>query len=176
MSGMFKNEQSWQSANTLETLANFASLMDSPMKSALHQTFMNTDIFTGGNCFYGYQWWLQGWLQAYSVEPDINYLYRAADIYDYVAVNAWNASICRGGVISCPNNTSKNAITNELFLLSSIRLHPYAALLDRPPTFYLDWALKQWQWFESSGLINSDSLINEGLRYEFSEKRIFVTL
>jgi hypothetical protein len=74
MSGMYKNEQSWQSGNTLETLANFASLMDSPMKYVLHQTFMNNDIFAGGNCFDGYQWWLLGWLQAYSVEPDINYL------------------------------------------------------------------------------------------------------
>lgn len=166
-SGMFMNEMSWQSANTLETLANFVSLSNSPIRSMLHQSYMATDMFTGGPCFDGYQWWLLTWLQAYTVDPNIDYLYRAADIFDYVAVNAWNATICRGGLQLCPNNTYKNAITNELFLLSSIRLHPYAVQLDRPPTFYLDWALKQWQWFQSSGLINGDSLVNEGLKYAF---------
>jgi predicted alpha-1,6-mannanase (GH76 family) len=130
----------------------------------------------GGNCFDDYQWWLLGWLQAYSVEPDIDYLYRAANIYDFVVVHAWNDSICRGGMQWCSNNTYKNAITNELFLISSMRLHPYASLLDRPPTFYLDWALKEWQWFETSGLINVDYLINDGLRYGSSKKRITVTL
>ncbi|CAF1396515.1 unnamed protein product, partial [Rotaria sordida] len=44
-----------------------------------------------------------------------------------------------------------------------MRLHPYASLLARPPTYYLDWALKEWQWFERSGLINGDYLINDGL-------------
>jgi hypothetical protein len=164
ISGLWKNEQRWQSGNTLETLANFVSLLDSPLKYVFHQTFMNTDMFVGGDCFDDYQWWLLGWLQAYSVESDINYLYRAANIHDFVAVNAWNDSICRGGVQWCPKNTYKNAITNELFLISSMRLHPYASLLERPPTYYLDWALKEWQWFETSGMINSDYLINDGLR------------
>ena len=164
MSGMFKNEASWESGNTLETLADFVALTNSPLKSILHQAFMNTDIFTGGPCYDGYQWWLLTWLQAYTVDPDINYLYRAADIFDYIAVNAWNASTCRGGLQLCPNNTYKSASANELFLLSSIRLHPYAAQLDRPPTFYLDWAQKAWNWFATSGLINSDSLVNDGLR------------
>lgn len=171
MSGLWKNEQAWQSGSTLETLANFVSISNLSLKYVFHQTFMNTDMFAGGDCFDDYQWWLLGWLQAYSVEPNIDYLYRAADIHDFVAVNAWNDSICNGGVQQCRNNTYKNAITNELFLVSSIRLHPYAALLGRPPTYYLDWALKEWQWFAASGLINSNYLINDGLRYEFSAKR-----
>jgi predicted alpha-1,6-mannanase (GH76 family) len=84
-------------------------------------------------------------------------------MYDFVAVNAWNDSVCHGGLQLCANDTYKNAITNELFLLSSMRLHPYASILGRTPTYYLDWALKEWQWFEASGLINGDYLINEGL-------------
>jgi hypothetical protein len=175
-SGLWKNEQRWQSGNTLETLANFISVLYSPLKSVFHQIFMNTPTFVPGDCFDDYLWWLTAWLQVYSVEPDLNYLYRAADMFDYVAVNGWNASVCNGGVQLCSNNTYKSAIANELFLLSSMRLHPYAALLDRPPTFYLDWALKEWQWFQASGLINGNNLINDGLRYGFSEKRIIVTL
>ncbi|CAF1627313.1 unnamed protein product [Rotaria sp. Silwood1] len=163
MSGLWKNEQGWQSGNTLETLTNFVSLLDSPLKYVIHETFMNTDMFTGGDCFDDYQWWLLAWLQAYSVEPNLRYLYRAVDIHDFVTVNAWNDSICGGGVQLCRNNTYKNAITNELFLLSNMRLHPYASLLGRAPTYFLDWALKEWQWFEASGLINGDSLINDGL-------------
>jgi hypothetical protein len=98
MSGMWKNEQRWQSGNTLETLANFVSLLDSPLKYVFHQTFISTDTFVSGDCFDDYLSWLLAWLQVYSVEQDINYLYRAADIYDFVAVNAWNDSTCHGGV------------------------------------------------------------------------------
>jgi hypothetical protein len=176
MSGLWKNEERWQSGNTLETLANFVSLLDSPLKYIFRQIFIDTDMFVGGDCFDDFQWWLLGWLQVYNVEPDINYLYRAANIHDFVVVNGWNDSICRGGLQWCSKNAYKNAITNELFLISSMRLHPYAALLDRPPTYYLNWALKEWQWFETSGLINGDYLINDGLRYGFSEKRIIVML
>ena len=75
-SGLWKNELNWQSGNTLETLANYASLLDSPATYIFHQTFVNTDMFVGGDCFDDYQWWLLGWLQAYRVEPNINYLYR----------------------------------------------------------------------------------------------------
>ena len=163
-SGLWNNEEKWQSGTTLETMANFISLTNSSLRYIFHETFMNTDMFVGGSCFDDYQWWLLGWLQAYSVEPDLNYLYRAADIYDFVIVNGWNDTTCRGGVQRCPRDNYKNSITNELFLLSGMRLHPYARLLDRTPTYYLDWALKQWRWFEASGLINGDYLINDGLR------------
>jgi predicted alpha-1,6-mannanase (GH76 family) len=44
-----------------------------------------------------------------------------------------------------------------------MRLHPYATLLSKPPTYYLEWALKEWQWLENSGMINGNSLINDGL-------------
>ena len=33
----------------------------------------------------------------------------------------------------------------------------------RKSDYYLNWATTEWQWFESSGLINSQSLINDGL-------------
>jgi hypothetical protein len=163
-SGLWKDEQRWQSGNTLETLANLASQMDSPLAYVFHQTYIKTDMFVGGDCFDDYQWWLLGWIQTFSVEPDINYLYRAANIYDVITDRAWNTSKCGGGVQWCPNNDYKNAITNELFLISSMRLHPYATLLGRSSTYYLNWAIKEWQWFENSGMINADYLVNDGLR------------
>jgi predicted alpha-1,6-mannanase (GH76 family) len=102
-------------------------------------------------------------MQIHRVDPNIKYLHRAADIYDTVATKAWNTTLCQGGIQWCPKGVYKNAITNELFLASSMRLHPYATLLGKPSTYYLDWALKEWQWFENSGMINSDYLINDGL-------------
>ncbi len=163
LTGHWENEGAWQSGNTLESLANFISILDSPLKYVFDHTFVRTDIYAGGNCFDDHQWWLLGWMQIYNVDSNIKYLRRAADIHHVVATKAWNATLCQGGIQWCPKGVYKNAITNELFLATSMRLHPYATLLGKPPTYYLDWALKEWQWFENSGMINSDYLINDGL-------------
>ena len=56
-----------------------------------------------------------------------------------------------------------NAITNELFLSSAMELHPYATLVGRPVDYYLTWAVKEWEWFVNSGMINAHFLINDGL-------------
>ena len=55
-----------------------------------------------------------------------------------------------------------------------MRSHPYAIRLDKSPTYYLDWAVKEWEWFKNSGMINSDYLINGRLRGPpLSEAEIF---
>jgi len=64
--------------NTLESLANFMSIVDSPLKYIFHQTFVKTDMYAGGDCFGAFQWWLIAWVQAYSVDPNLDYLHRAA--------------------------------------------------------------------------------------------------
>ncbi|UJR20146.1 hypothetical protein I4U23_023278 [Adineta vaga] len=162
-SGIWKNELAWQSGNTLESLANFLHLRNTSLKYVFNQTYVKTDMFVGGDCFDDYQWWLLGWVQAYSIDPNIKYLNRAADIYDIVVNKAWNVTTCRGGIFWCPDKSYKNAITNELFFTSTMRLHPYASLLHKPSTYYLDWAVKQWQWFEQTHMINNNYLINDGL-------------
>jgi len=53
----------------------------------------------------------------------------------------------------------KNAITNELFLTLATLLYQF----DPTNSTYLAWAQKEWQWFEASGMINQQSLINDGL-------------
>ena len=164
ITGLWPDELRWQSGNTIETLANLLSLSDSSLKFVFHQTYMRTTMFVGGDCFDDYQWWLLGWIQAYQVDPNIDYLKRAAKIFDFVSSNAWNTSTCHGGIQWCPKNAYKNAITNELFLISCMRLHPYATLIGKSSNYYLDWALKEWLWFEQSGLINSNYLINDGLK------------
>ena len=163
LTGYWSDEGPWQTGNTLESLANFIALVDAPLKYVFDHTFIRTNQFAGGDCYDDHQWWLLAWLQIYQTDPKIKYLWRAADIHQDVVTKSWNATVCGGGVRWCPKSIYKNAITNELFLASSMRLHPYATLLGKSSTYYLDWALKEWQWFENSGMINGDYLINDGL-------------
>ena len=52
----------------------------------------------------------------------------------------------------------QNAITNELFLMQAASLY-----LATNNTSYLTWARKEWAWFNASGMINGQWLINDGL-------------
>ena len=180
--GVWRREGLWQTANTLETTANlihlFRLLEENPQPSHLGSPSFKQNISTYflnilrnsfgktgpfmDHCYDDYQWWLLAWVRAYSVDPNIAYLQRAATIFDRITT-VWSADECGGGVIWCPTNHYKNAITNELFLTSAMRLHPYASLLARDKDFYISWARKEWAWFEESGMINGDKLINDGL-------------
>lgn len=64
-----------------------------------------------------------------------------------------------GGIWWDKNHTYVNAIANELYL--SVAAH----LANRVPSnkTYLNTAVAQWNWFQGSGMINSQSLINDGL-------------
>jgi len=53
----------------------------------------------------------------------------------------------------------KNAITNELFLVLSTLHYQF----DKNNQTYLEWATREWNWFASSGMINSKNLVNDGL-------------
>jgi predicted alpha-1,6-mannanase (GH76 family) len=78
-------------------------------------------------------------------------------------------STCGGGLWWSKEKTYKNAITNELFLEVA------AGLYQRTPgdtvggggsaqgLSYIEWALKEWQWFKNSGMLTSANLINDGL-------------
>jgi hypothetical protein len=56
----------------------------------------------------------------------------------------------------------KNAIANELFLLTAIRLHQRTPG-DGGPGSYFYWATNEWTWFKASGMINAQNLVNDGL-------------
>jgi predicted alpha-1,6-mannanase (GH76 family) len=66
--------------------------------------------------------------------------------------------VCSGGVWWNLKRTYKNAITNELFLALATLLYETTHQPD-----YLQWSHKEWDWFAHTGLINADSLINDGL-------------
>jgi predicted alpha-1,6-mannanase (GH76 family) len=102
-------------------------------------------------------WWGLAWVAAYDLIGDSRYLAAARTIFDNL-VTGWDGT-CGGGLWWNADRRYKNAISNELFLVLAARLHQRCG--DRGS--YLDWALREWAWFQASGLIGASSLVNDGL-------------
>jgi predicted alpha-1,6-mannanase (GH76 family) len=106
-------------------------------------------------------WWALGWIQAYDVTNDTRYLTTAANIFE---------DMKNGSTTPCSNGTSGiwwdksetyvNAIANELYL--SVASHLANRMSNK--NYYLHIALNQWKWFQKSGMVNSQNLINDGLQ------------
>lgn len=94
----------------------------------------------------------------YDVTGDRKYLRTAESIFDDMA-KAYGTTPC-GGLWWSKDRTYVNAIANELFLDIAAHL---ANRVGAKKNYYLDYATKEWTWFESSGMINSQNTINDGL-------------
>ena len=105
-------------------------------------------------------WWALGWIQAYDVTKDQQYLATAVEIFEDMK-NASNTPCSNGtsGIWWDKANTYINAIANELYL--SVASHLANRMSDKQ--YYLDIAQNQWAWFQKSGMINTKNLINDGL-------------
>ncbi|CAK7241078.1 MAG: hypothetical protein STHCBS139747_002535 [Sporothrix thermara] len=106
-------------------------------------------------------WWALAWIRAFDVTGTATYLTMAESIFADMQTGAQPAS-CGGGIWWSKDHTYKNAIANELYLAVG------ASLANRATTAaaraqYLETAAAQWAWFNSSGLINSEGTINDGL-------------
>lgn len=86
-----------------------------------------------------------------------------AYIWQYWSGGAGNRDgLCGGGVtwkVEPPRY--HNAISNELYLVLSATLHNLVG--GGGSSGYLDRALQEWTWFRESGMINAESLVNDGL-------------
>ena len=102
-------------------------------------------------------WWALGWIRAYDFTKKEEYLQVAATIFEDMKAG-WTTP-CGGGIWWSKEKTYVNAIANELFL--SVAAH----LANRMPNkdYYLQWALREWDWFSNTGMINEQSTINDGL-------------
>jgi predicted alpha-1,6-mannanase (GH76 family) len=103
-------------------------------------------------------WWALAWIKAYDLTGEDRYLHAAQRIFDNL-VSGWD-NACRGGVWWNEDRQYKNAITNELFLTAAVRLHLRSSA---STSKYLDWAMREWEWFSASGMINERGLVNDGL-------------
>ncbi|KAF2740125.1 putative glycosyl hydrolase [Polyplosphaeria fusca] len=103
-------------------------------------------------------WWALGWIGAYDVTKNMEYLQLAEGIFMAVT-KAWPTGCGNGGIWWSWEKNYANAIANELFLSTAAHLANRAENKD----FYVDWAQKELQWFLSSGMINDRGTINDGL-------------
>jgi uncharacterized protein YyaL (SSP411 family) len=150
----------WQAAVALSTIETYAQTTgDTSFDDLIARTFA---LYSNGSFENSADddtaWWGLVWLQAYDLTRVRAYLSMAETDADYIH-QAWD-STCGGGVWWTRSPRSyKNAIANELFLELTAWLHNTI----RGDTKYLGWAQAEWSWFSRSGMINSDSLINDGL-------------
>ncbi|KAK5664066.1 hypothetical protein OQA88_280 [Cercophora sp. LCS_1] len=103
-------------------------------------------------------WWALAMVRMFDITKDKQYLDLAVldEAYMY---NYWSVEDCNGGMVQdIRHNIYKNAIANELYMLLATELHNRTG-----EAAYLKKAKVSWEWFQGSGMINSDHLINDGL-------------
>jgi len=163
--GLYNSAGWWNAANCLEALETVAAA-DNELQylGVLSNTF---NLNSSGNFIDGYYddngWWASAWIRAFDLTGNTNFLNMAKTIFDF-NTNGWDTTTagCPGGIWWNTTHTYKNAIPNELFLLTAIRLHQRTPG-DSGPGSYLYWATNEWAWFKASGMINSQNLVNDGL-------------
>ncbi|KAG1751508.1 glycoside hydrolase family 76 protein, partial [Suillus paluster] len=171
--GQYNDGELWTDANSLEDLHNlmlstggddYQNVADTSYigKAALDSNTNWANILGGSND--DAQWiilalWKIADYKSARGQDNSAYLSSAAKIYDMVA-GEWD-NTCGGGVWWSTDHTYKNAITNELFLLTSA-----AGYLRTKNERYLENANKEWTWCIASGMRGSSGLFNDGLNLE----------
>ena len=148
----------WNSANALEAVIDY-SVLTGDDEFAWHapNTFeVNAEGEFINELYDDEGWWALTWMKAYDMTADERYLAMSEVIFEDI-VGGWDDE-CGGGVWWSKDRDYKNAITNELFLTIAARLYVRTQKEE-----YLDWAEEEWAWFEASGMLNGDGLINDGL-------------
>ncbi|KAK0750943.1 glycoside hydrolase [Schizothecium vesticola] len=104
-------------------------------------------------------WWALAWIRSWDVTQNPAYLATAQDIFD--DMHNGTDSVCGGGIWWSKKRDYKNAIPNELYLSVAASLANRVA--DSQRADYLALARRSWAWFQQSGMINDDHLVNDGL-------------
>jgi predicted alpha-1,6-mannanase (GH76 family) len=159
--GRWRTTGWWNAANALISVADYthrtgdrtyAWVINWTFRVARwrHPHFINSFFDDNG-------WWALAWAKAYELTGAPRYLEASRRIFDDM-ITGWDDT-CGGGLWWNQDRKYKNAIANELFLATAARLHR----LSSGGTYYLDWALRELDWFSASGMIGQNSLINDGL-------------
>ncbi len=160
--GLWKTTGWWNSANALTAVIDYElATGDRSYEWIVANTYEKNLDAQGGNFTNDYVddtgWWALAWIRAYDLTGNPRYLETARFDADYMW--ATRDDVCGGGVVWNVNQRYKNAVTNELFIKVAASLH------NRIPgdTDYLDRATTNLAWFENSGMVNDDNMINDGL-------------
>lgn len=162
-SGLFRGTGWWNSANGITALADISRTTQAHEFDPLFEsTFADAQRRFPGflNEFYDDEgWWALAWLDVYQLRGGPRYLAMARAIFADMS-GGWSDT-CGGGIWWKKNERYKNAIANELFLSVAVQLAAISSGDARAG--YLDWATKEERWFLQSGMINGQSLVNDGL-------------
>ncbi len=167
-SGLFPSTGWWNSANALTALIDYSARTgSSTYLGDITNTFSKnsgSNSNSSGNFlnkFYDDEgWWALAWIDAYDLTKNTAYLDMAKTIFADMK-GGWGTA-CNGGIWWSKDNNYKNAIANELFLEVAVRLHQRTPG-DAGSGSFIDWATREWTWFDGSGMINASHLVNDGL-------------
>lgn len=161
--GLYETTGWWNSANAITVLVDYSRVSGSTdYKSVLANTFREAQRSNPGflNKFYDDEgWWALAWIDAYDLTQNTEYLTMARSIFADMS-GGWDET-CGGGIWWSKEKNYKNAIANELFL--SIAAHLANRSSGSTRRQYLAWGNKEWRWFQATGMINAQGLINDGL-------------
>ena len=161
--GLYRTTGWWNSANAITVLIDYARVSKSAQyNSVLANTFTAAQKTNPGflNKFYDDEgWWALAWINAYDLTRNQDYLLMGESIFADMAAS-WDDT-CGGGIWWSKDKDYKNAIANELFL--SVAAHLANRTSGSRRSQYLEWGNREWKWFQGSGMINTKSLINDGL-------------
>jgi predicted alpha-1,6-mannanase (GH76 family) len=157
--GLWQGAGWWNAANALTAVIQYSQRTgDHKYRQVIGRTFDRAPRRYPGftNDFYDDNgWWALAWIAAFDLTGEERYLNQARDIFTEMTTG-WD-DVHGGGLWWSRKRDYKNAIPNELFLLTAARLH------QRAPGDYLDWARREWTWLHNSGLIGPAGLVNDGL-------------
>lgn len=162
--GLYQTTGWWNSGNAITVLADFSRADGTDaffpvFANTLKQGPLTNPGFT--DAFYDDDgWWALAWIDVYDLTRKPEYLATATSIFNTMT-GAWD-NTCGGGIWWNTDRKYKNAIANELFLSVAAHLAARATNATDRAT-YLSWAAREWAWFQGSGMINGQHLINDGL-------------
>jgi predicted alpha-1,6-mannanase (GH76 family) len=167
--GLFPSTGWWNSANAITALVDTMRFTNTTTwVNDLSNTFSKDQVANSHasagfiNNFYDDEgWWALAWIDTYDLTKDTKYLDMAKSIFVDMT-GGWDPSTCNGGIWWSKDKMYKNAIANELFFQVAVRLHERTPN-DSGAGSYEDWATKEWSWFDASGMINAQNLVNDGL-------------
>jgi len=166
-SGSYPASAQWTSTLLTTTLLDYSHLTsDDQYFSHIIALFNNQEVDSMLKQKYDDKLWVVlTWLRgaAYAAIRDDKwvdpFLQRALLFYNSASVG-WDDSSCGGGMIWGPGCCTiyKNAVTTELWITASVGM--YEAFGDES---MLENSIRGWVWFEKSGMINDEGLVNDGL-------------
>jgi predicted alpha-1,6-mannanase (GH76 family) len=160
------NGQWWQSGNAMAMIGDLVAV-DPEYKQTAEQIFANSLVKAAngggstdfkGDFYDDMGWWAVAWIRAFDVTGNTTYLQTAETIFENM-LPAQNTPC--GGIWWSTARTNLATISNTLFLSTAAKLANRAAP-DKVAT-YKNYAMTQWNFFNQSGLINSDHLVCDGI-------------